>query len=108
MEKKRDNIDSMLINMLVNKCVIPQLLVVVAGFSLRRTTQPKGCAYQFTPETEGLPSAEAFWRFSADPDECGEIITPSGISLTRNSEDLVPGILRIPRGRISAHLMSRG
>ena len=34
--------------------VIPQSLVVVAGFSLRRTTQPKGYAYQFPPVTEGL------------------------------------------------------
>ena len=29
-------------------------MVVVAGFSLRRTTQPEGCAYQFPPVTEGL------------------------------------------------------
>ena len=34
--------------------IIPQSLVVVAGFSLRRTTPAEAGAYQFPPVTEGL------------------------------------------------------
>ena len=33
---------------------MPQVPVVVTGFSLRRITQPKGCDYQFPPIIEGL------------------------------------------------------
>ncbi|MFH1287182.1 MAG: M24 family metallopeptidase [bacterium] len=39
---------------------MPQLPVVAAGFSLRKTTQPKGCGYQFPPITDRLVIRQAF------------------------------------------------